>query len=241
MSSTRAGSDELDVARSQTARLASRRHRQRDGPPDTLDRVRDEPASQALIYGLGGAGFAVISLVFAAGRVPRNSLVGIRTPWTLRNDYVWSETHRVFGIVGAVLGAGLVVRGLIAPLEPPWLVRGLVIYAMAATAYSYVLSRGSQARARHDLASDELRQFVAESCTLNFGGRETSSDLYRAYEDWAWARGTQPREWAEIIGGLEDDAFGLTWTEERGDDRRWAGITLRERVTKDEGSGRGGT
>jgi uncharacterized membrane protein len=43
---------------------------------------------------LGGAGvlFAVVGNYL--GKLPRNYMVGIRTPWTLCNDYVWERTHR---------------------------------------------------------------------------------------------------------------------------------------------------
>jgi uncharacterized membrane protein len=41
------------------------------------------------------------------GKVPRNHLIGIRTPWTLSSDYVWDRTHRfaapVFVICGTIL------------------------------------------------------------------------------------------------------------------------------------------
>jgi uncharacterized membrane protein len=52
--------------------------------------------------------FALIGL--ALGRVHRNFYIGVRTPWTLANDRVWDETHRLAmktfvaaGVVGLVL------------------------------------------------------------------------------------------------------------------------------------------
>ena len=56
------------------------------------------------------------------GKVRKNFFIGIRTPWTLASDEVWSRTHRLGGwmfvaggivmIVGAF--AGLPVLGVIA-------------------------------------------------------------------------------------------------------------------------------
>ena len=42
-------------------------------------------------------GTALIVLGNSLGKTPRNSLVGIRTPWTLANDEVWYRTHRLGG------------------------------------------------------------------------------------------------------------------------------------------------
>jgi uncharacterized membrane protein len=39
-------------------------------------------------------------------KLPRNGLVGIRTPWTLRDPAVWERTHRVGGYL--LMAAGLV-------------------------------------------------------------------------------------------------------------------------------------
>jgi uncharacterized membrane protein len=54
--------------------------------------------------------FALIGLVL--GKVHRNFYIGVRTPWTLANDRVWDETHRlamktfvVAGLVGLALQA----------------------------------------------------------------------------------------------------------------------------------------
>jgi uncharacterized membrane protein len=43
---------------------------------------------------LGSAGLLVAVVGNYLGKVPRNYMVGIRTPWTLCNDYVWERTHR---------------------------------------------------------------------------------------------------------------------------------------------------
>ena len=37
-------------------------------------------------------------------RLPRNGLVGIRTPWTMADPAVWERTHRVGGYLVAAAG-----------------------------------------------------------------------------------------------------------------------------------------
>ena len=58
----------------------------------------------------GGACLMIALLGSALGRVQRNFYLGIRTPWTIANDSVWTATHRlaaklfvIAGIVGLVL------------------------------------------------------------------------------------------------------------------------------------------
>jgi len=53
------------------------------------------------------------------GKTTRNSWLGVRTPWTLGNDEVWSRTNRLAGrflilggvatILGALVGWGRIV------------------------------------------------------------------------------------------------------------------------------------
>jgi uncharacterized membrane protein len=64
----------------------------------------------------------VIGLLWLAlgnwmGKLRRNAIVGIRTPWTLKSDFVWERTHRLGGRVGIALG---VVIMLAAVLLPSW-------------------------------------------------------------------------------------------------------------------------
>jgi uncharacterized membrane protein len=79
------------------------------------------------------------------GKVTRNSVVGIRTPWTLASDEVWLRTNRLGGRLLVVAGAALVIVGV---------VRGgilVVVTAVVAAAvipviYSYVVHRGLAGR-----------------------------------------------------------------------------------------------
>ena len=84
---------------------------------------------------------AVAGNVFPAAR--RNAFFGIRTPWTLRDDRVWAQTHRLFGhlLVGtmAVLAALWPLLGA-AAFEAA-LGAVAVSLGLGSIAYSWLLSR----------------------------------------------------------------------------------------------------
>jgi uncharacterized membrane protein len=74
------------------------------------------------------------------GKLTRNFFFGIRTPWTLASDEVWSRTHRLGGklfVFGglALAGSALVGAGL------PVLLIVTAIVALAPVIYSYVIYR----------------------------------------------------------------------------------------------------
>lgn len=60
-------------------------------------------------------GLQFIILGNALPRARPNWWFGIRTPWTLSNDRVWTRTHRVGGYLLAAAGALLLVIGAFAP------------------------------------------------------------------------------------------------------------------------------
>ena len=77
------------------------------------------------------------------GKLRRNSLMGIRTPWTLASDYVWERTHRAGGkvMVGyglAVLAAAVLARGVVIVAVVIVGALGLTVWAMV---YSWMVSR----------------------------------------------------------------------------------------------------
>jgi len=98
---------------------------------------------RALFGGLG-VFFVVVGNYF--GKLRRNPLVGIRTPWTLGDDENWLLTHRLGGPVFMLGGAVLTLSALAgAPSSFLWLV--LAITTLVPTAYSYLLStKGKAAR-----------------------------------------------------------------------------------------------
>ncbi len=84
---------------------------------------------------------AVAGNVFPAAR--RNAFFGIRTPWTLRDDRVWAQTHRTFGhlLVGAM--AVLAALWPLLGADAFETVFGAVALSLGvgAVAYSWLLSR----------------------------------------------------------------------------------------------------
>ncbi|MGH9718156.1 MAG: SdpI family protein [Candidatus Acidiferrales bacterium] len=62
----------------------------------------------------GGVCLLVALLGNLMGKVRRNFYIGVRTPWTLANERVWSGTHRFAGksfVAGGLLGLGLALAG----------------------------------------------------------------------------------------------------------------------------------
>ena len=95
-----------------------------------------------------GAMLALISLGIAAvgnymSILKPNWLIGIRTPWTLQNDRVWTRTHRLGGrlmVAGGMLGALLAVL-VPAPYTVGAVVAVFLIVTLVPIIYSYVYFR----------------------------------------------------------------------------------------------------
>jgi uncharacterized membrane protein len=87
---------------------------------------------------LGGLGifFVVVGNYF--GKLRRNPLVGIRTPWTLTDDEHWLLTHRFGGPIFMLGGAVLTLAAFGgAPNLFLWFV--LLVTTLVPTAYSFLL------------------------------------------------------------------------------------------------------
>jgi uncharacterized membrane protein len=64
---------------------------------------------------VGGILMGMALLGNVLGKVRRNFWMGVRTPWTLANDQVWTKTHRLAAwlfVGGSVLGLALLAAGL---------------------------------------------------------------------------------------------------------------------------------
>jgi uncharacterized membrane protein len=101
-----------------------------------MSAARGGPFTPTLAAGLSLGALFVFLGIRASGVEP-NWAVGIRTPWTLRDDRVWVATHRVAGPVFVVLG--LVVLGLYA-LQPQTSLLVVVALVLAAAAGLSALS-----------------------------------------------------------------------------------------------------
>lgn len=102
---------------------------------------------------VGAASLVGLGALFAAignylPRIRSNWWVGIRTPWTLENDRVWRETHRVGG--RAFVAAGLAIAGsALLPDDVRVWVAGAALAAatVVPVAYSYLSWRRQGGRA----------------------------------------------------------------------------------------------
>ncbi len=89
--------------------------------------------------------FAGIGLMFIVlgnymGKVRKNFFIGIRTPWTLASDEVWSRTHRLGGKVFVLIGIFMMLNSFVRfPVQ--WLIASIVIVALVPVIYSYVIYR----------------------------------------------------------------------------------------------------
>lgn len=68
-----------------------------------------------IILGLTGLLFIVLGNKMP--KVKRNSLVGLRTKWSMANDYVWKKSQRSAGIIFIFMGIIFVIFPLIFKLE----------------------------------------------------------------------------------------------------------------------------
>lgn len=75
-------------------------------------------------------------------RIKPNWWMGIRTPWTLDNDQVWRETHRLGGKTFVAAGLITVAVGLLSPQRGfTLMIASLVLAAVVPLVYSYLAWR----------------------------------------------------------------------------------------------------
>ena len=95
-------------------------------------------------FNMGTAMLPAMGLLFIfAGimmrKAKRNFFIGIRTPWTLSNDHVWDETHRIGSILFIVSGF-LALLGAFFTTYAIWFIMVPVLGSTAfLLVYSYVL------------------------------------------------------------------------------------------------------
>jgi immunity protein, SdpI family len=72
--------------------------------------------------------------------VPRNGVVGVRTPWTLANEEVWRRTHRLARWLFVLAGLFMAVAGLLGAKLAPGLI-AIGAAAAISVIYSYAIWR----------------------------------------------------------------------------------------------------
>lgn len=87
-----------------------------------------------------GLGLLFIVMGNFLGKVRKNFFLGIRTPWTLVSDEVWSRTHRLGGRVFVIIGI-LMFLGAFVQIPTAALTALIVVGAFIPVIYSYVLYR----------------------------------------------------------------------------------------------------
>lgn len=94
-----------------------------------------------IVPALVGTLFIVIGNVMP--RMRSNWSVGIRTPWTLSSDRVWTRTHRLAGFSMTAAGIVMLVASLALPaaLRAPVVIGAAVAALIAPAVYSYLTWR----------------------------------------------------------------------------------------------------
>lgn len=74
-------------------------------------------------------------------KAKRNYFIGIRTPWTLADEEVWDETHRI-GAKGFKVSGVLTLAGVVFPSIAIWvMMMPLLVVSVYTVVYSYVAYR----------------------------------------------------------------------------------------------------
>lgn len=104
---------------------------------------------------LGGVGVLLVLVGNYMGKVPRNYMVGIRTPWTLASDFVWERTHRFAAPLFVTGGMGLLLHSMVQRDSPStaFVVAILTIMFGAPFCHSYLVWRRSAPDTVRDTAA----------------------------------------------------------------------------------------
>ncbi len=91
-------------------------------------------------YVIIAVGGLLIVLGNYLGKVRKNFFIGIRTPWTLASDEVWSKTHRLGGWMFVLAGIILALSGVFG-INEAVMASTIVIAAVIPIVYSFILYR----------------------------------------------------------------------------------------------------
>jgi len=92
-----------------------------------------------------GVGALMLLLGNVMPRVRRNWWIGVRTPWTLTSDAVWTKTHRAGGYLAAIAGVVIMASSLLSQdVRFVVLVVCIASVAIGSVTYSYFLWREAE-------------------------------------------------------------------------------------------------
>lgn len=85
-----------------------------------------------------------ILLIVMGNYMPKtktNSAVGVRTPWSMKNDIVWAKSNRFGGIAGVFSGLLIIIQALLVKGIASTLISVviIVVFAIISTVYSYYI------------------------------------------------------------------------------------------------------
>lgn len=94
-----------------------------------------------------GLGLVMIVFLNYSGKIQQNRHMGIRTPWTLKNEQVWKRTHRLSGFAGVAGGLILMISGVVGMIltEHAWIIcmsgllLALILIVLLPIIYSYII------------------------------------------------------------------------------------------------------
>lgn len=105
------------------------------------------PVDVSIVVGVV-VGILLVVIGNAMTRLRPNWFMGIRTPWTLSDDGIWRQTHRLGGYLFSAAGLLVIVAGILRLQAIAYLLIGAVIVAgVVPIVYSYVLWRRRDDRA----------------------------------------------------------------------------------------------
>lgn len=71
-------------------------------------------------------------------KVPQNFFLGIRTPWTIKNEVVWKKTHKVAGYLFIIFGLIIIAAGFMAETGFIVIMSFCVLTVIVLCVYSYL-------------------------------------------------------------------------------------------------------
>jgi hypothetical protein len=103
-----------------------------------------------MVVFVAGVLIAAMAALGSAGRLPRNHLVGIRIPSTMRTDAAWAAGHRAATVPVTLLGVSMLGVGLwdMSSLDGPPRGHGLLLlFVLGCGAWSVIAAHRAASRA----------------------------------------------------------------------------------------------